>query len=44
MERDHWKYPGVDGRIVLKQILRKLDVGLWTELSWLRIDIGGRHL
>ena len=36
--------PGVDGRIiyVLRWIFRKWDVGVWTELSWLRIGRGGR--
>jgi len=40
----HWEEPGVDGRIVLRWIFRKWDVGLWTGLSWLRIGTGGRHL
>ena len=35
---------GVDGRITFKWILRKWDVGVWTESSWLRIGTGGRHL
>ena len=26
---------GVEGRIILRWILRKLDVGLWTGSSWL---------
>ena len=26
-ERDHWRDPGVDGRIVLRWILKKWDVG-----------------
>jgi len=29
--------PGVDGRIILRWIFRTLGVGVWTELSWLRI-------
>jgi hypothetical protein len=43
-ERDHWEDPGIDGRIVLRWILRKLDVGVWTGLSWLRTETGGEHL
>jgi hypothetical protein len=31
-ERDHWRDQGVDGRIILRLILRKCDVGVWTEL------------
>ena len=33
--------PGVDGRIILRWIFRKLDVGAWTGSSWLRIGTGG---
>ena len=43
-ERDHFEDPGVDGRIILRQIFRKWDVGLWTGSSWLRIRKVGRHL
>jgi hypothetical protein len=28
----------------IKWIFRKWDVGVWTELSWLRIGTGNRHL
>jgi hypothetical protein len=35
---------GVDGRIILRQIFRKWDVGVRTGLSWLRIESGGGHL
>jgi hypothetical protein len=42
--KDHWGDPSVDGRIILRRILRKWDVGVWTELSWLRIETGGGHL
>jgi len=28
-ERDHWGDPGVDGRIILRWIFRKLDVGVY---------------
>jgi hypothetical protein len=43
-ERDHWGDPGVDGRIILRWIFRKWDVGAWTDLSWLSIETGGGHL
>jgi hypothetical protein len=43
-ERDHWGDPGVDGRIILRRIFRKWDVGVWTGLSWLRIKTGGENL
>jgi hypothetical protein len=36
--------PDVDGRIILRLIFRKWNVGVWTELSWLRIEIDGEHL
>jgi hypothetical protein len=37
-ERDHLADPGVDGKIILRRIFRKWDVGVWTELSWLKIE------
>jgi hypothetical protein len=43
-ERDHWGDPGVDARIILRWIFKKWDMGLWTGLSWLRIETGGGHL
>jgi len=36
--------PGVDGRIILRWIFRKWDVGVWTGSIWLRIGTGGGHL
>jgi hypothetical protein len=43
-EGDHRGDPGADGRIILRWIFRKLDVGAWTASSWLRIGTGGGHL
>jgi len=42
-KRQHGR-PGVDGKIILRCIFRKRDVGIWTGSSWLRIGTGGRHL
>ena len=42
-ERVYLGDPGV-GRIILRWIFRKWDVGLWTGSSWLRIGTGGGHL
>jgi hypothetical protein len=44
MERHHWGYLCVDGRIILRWIFRKWDVEVWTGLSWLMIEKGGGHL
>jgi hypothetical protein len=41
---DHFGDPGLDWRIILRWIVRKWDVGLWTRSSWLRIGTGGGHL
>ena len=43
-ERDHLGYKGVDGRVILRWIFRTLDVGVWTGLSWLRIETGCGNL
>ena len=37
-ERNHLEDPGVDGRIILRRIFRKWDVGTWTGLIWLRLE------
>jgi hypothetical protein len=42
--RDHWGEPDVDGRIILRWIFRKWEVGAWTGLGWLRIERGGGQL
>ena len=43
-ERGHWGDQGLDGRIILRCIFGKWDVGVWTGSSWLRIGRGGGHL
>jgi hypothetical protein len=43
-ERNHLGGTGVDGRILLRWIFRKSDVGVWTGSSTLRIGTGGGHL
>jgi hypothetical protein len=43
-ERDHWVDPSVDGMIILRWIFRKWDMGIWTGLSWPRIETGGGQL
>jgi hypothetical protein len=40
-ERDHLVDPDIDGSMILRRIFRKWDVGVWTGLSWLRIETGG---
>ena len=42
-ERDHLGDADVDGRIILRSIFRKWDVGVWTGSSWLRIGTGCGH-
>jgi len=43
-EGDHFEDPSVDGRIILRWIFRKWNVGVWTGSSWLRLGTGGGHL
>jgi hypothetical protein len=41
-ETDHLEDPGVDGRIILRWILRKWSVEVWAGSSWLSIEtVGG---
>jgi hypothetical protein len=42
--KNHWGDPDVGGRIILRRIFRKWDVGVWTGLSWLRIETGSEQL
>ena len=43
-ERDHLGDPSANGRIILRWIFRKWDVGAWTGTIWLRIGTGDGHL
>jgi hypothetical protein len=43
-KREHCGDPRVDERIILRWIFGKLDVGVWTRLSWLKIETGVQHL
>jgi len=42
--KNHFEDPGIDGRIILRWIIRKWDVEEWTESSWLKIGTGGGHV
>jgi hypothetical protein len=42
--RGHLGDQGPDGRIILRWIFRKWDVGVRTGSSWLRIGTGDGHL
>ena len=42
--KNHLGDLGVEGKIILRCIFRKLDVVVWTRSSWLRIGTGGGHL
>ena len=40
--KNHLEDPGLDGRIILRWIFRKLYVGVWTGSRWVRIGtVGG---
>jgi hypothetical protein len=43
-EQEHLGELGVDGRLILRWIFRKWDVGIWTGSSWLRIGTDCGHL
>jgi hypothetical protein len=39
--RKHSEDPGLDGKIILREMLRKCDVRLWTGLIWSRMVTDG---
>jgi hypothetical protein len=43
-KRDHLENPGVDGRIILRCIVKRYGGEAWSRLTWLRIGTGGGHL
>ena len=43
-EKDHLGDTGAGGRIILRWIFRKWDVGVWTRSSWLMVGTGGGYL
>ena len=42
-ERDYLEDTDIEGRIILRWIFRKWDVGAWTGSIWLRIETCGGH-
>jgi hypothetical protein len=42
--KNHLEDPGIDGRIILRCVFRKWEMGAWTISVWLRIGTGDRHL
>ena len=42
--REHLEYLGIDGRIILKLMLKKETGWAWTSLIWFRIVTSGRLL
>ena len=43
-ERGRLEDPRVNEKLILRWILRKWDVGIWTGSSWFKLGSGGGHL
>jgi hypothetical protein len=43
-KRGHWEEIGVDGRIILKWILKKQNGRMWIGFFWLRMGTSGGQL
>jgi hypothetical protein len=43
-DRDHLQDPSIDGRIILRWIVREWNVRAWTGSMGLGIGTGGSHL
>jgi len=43
-ERDHWGEPDIEGTIILRFIIRKLEGLVRTGWSWVGIGTGSGHL
>jgi len=43
-KRNHLLDRGIEGRIIIRWIFRKWDLGMLTALIWLRIGTDGGHL
>jgi hypothetical protein len=40
----HLQDPGIDGKIILRWVLKKWNEVVWTGLIWITIGRGGGHL